>query len=96
MSTAFQAPVYDKSDPKTAEAPIVPFHLPKEWIETSDMFSSASTVVAGFAMMSRNSMAAWLSIITALLALFNQKPLTEKKSANGQGLGAGGPWSGLA
>jgi hypothetical protein len=59
----------------------VPFHLPRDWVETSDMyvppliprtrdprgkregvlirfvgrFSSASTVVAGFAMMSRNS-----------------------------------------
>jgi hypothetical protein len=43
-------------------------------------------------------MAAWLAIITALLGLFNQRPLTEKKSAAGGGLssGAGGPWSGLA
>lgn len=40
-------------------------------------------------------MAAWLSIITALLGLFNQRPLTDKKN-NGQGMGAGGPWAGLA
>lgn len=73
---AFLPPTYDKSDPKTPEAPIVPFHLPKDWAETTDMyvsparvrekegdadddmcgrFSSSSTVVAGFAMMSRNS-----------------------------------------
>ncbi|KAJ9093077.1 hypothetical protein QFC21_006571 [Naganishia friedmannii] len=84
MSTTFQPPIYDKSDPKTADAVVEPFHLPKEWKETTDMFSSASTVVAGFAMMSRNSSAAWLAIITALLGLFNQKPLTEKKASGGQ------------
>ncbi|KAI5449645.1 hypothetical protein NCC49_004195 [Naganishia albida] len=95
--SAITVPIYDKSDPKTADAPVVPFHLPRDWVETSDLFSSSSSVVAGFAMMSRNSMAAWLAIITALLGLFNQRPLTEKKTQGG-GLssGAGGPWSGLA
>ncbi|KAH8090343.1 hypothetical protein HD553DRAFT_346851 [Filobasidium floriforme] len=90
-----QVPVYDKSDPRAGEPPIVPFHVPRHWEETSDYFGTIATTLGGLAMVGKQPMAAWLAIAAAMLGVMNARPLTEKKDKTGQST-ASSPWGALA
>jgi len=79
----------------STRSPIVPFHVPRHWEETSDYFGTIATTLGGLAMVGKQPMAAWLAIAAAMLGVMNARPLTEKKDKNGQSTGTS-PWGALA
>ncbi|WRT66277.1 uncharacterized protein IL334_003230 [Kwoniella shivajii] len=76
------APVYDKSDPKSAEK-LYPFHLPlsPEWSEHKDPYGQTAMTAAGAGMFIKQPLIVWGAFILSVISFVNQQPLRQGKDA---------------